>query len=399
MTTVAEFPTSLFIDLPNWVGDTMMALPAAANLIAANRNGHTLINARPEMSRFINALFPQAAVLATEKKTSPFASARQIDQRFDIGITFRNAYRAKILLFLTARRRFGSQGQGARLLLNQLCETDRSRHQVHDPDPILHALGLVTGGPNPIRLPPELAAEGREIVHRSGLNGRALVGLAPASASAETKRWPTSYFGELANRLDGSGCDVWVTESEPEDPAAYAAGWLRMQGDSSDAEQARWLAYYDELGIEAFHGGIITLRKRSGGKNWFRLTAQPDRIEPGAGPIVLRVFDGIDFVERGEDALRSACLRKPDDLQLAPPAERMSSELRSGLVFQVHHDEPVAQLLAKCDGATPLADVCAAQAGRLGIDQEAVLKQMLPLARIMLEHGLLLPPTPPPTEA
>ena len=199
--------------------------------------------------------------------------------------------------------------------------------------------------------------------------------------------------------LDGNGCDVWVTESEPEDPAAYAAGWLRMQGDSSAAEQARWLAYYDQLGIEAFHGGIITLRKRSSGKNWFRLTAQPDRIEPGAGPIVLRVFDGIDFIERGEDALRSACLRTPDDLQLAPPAERMSSELRSGLVFQVHHDEPVAQLLAKCDGKTPLADACAALAGRLGIDQEAVLKQMLPLARIMLEHGLLLPPTRRPTEA
>ena len=83
--------------------------------------------------------------IETTKKLSPFVTARRLragNPRFGTGITFRNAYRAKIVLFLTARQRFGSTGQGASFLLTRAFPTDRSRHQIFDPDPILKALGL-----------------------------------------------------------------------------------------------------------------------------------------------------------------------------------------------------------------------------------------------------------------
>ncbi len=210
MRASSHFPTSLLLDLPNWVGDTMMSLPAVTSLIDANRQGKTVLNTRPPMERLLTLLFPGAQVFATEKKTSPFAIAYRLragQSRFAAGITFRNAYRAKIVLFLAARQRFGSSGQGARVLLTRSFPTDRERHQIFDPNPIINELGL--GGIDPVDhpvIPESLVHEGRERLRHIDRGRGPLIGLAPASASAEAKRWPEEHFSRLARILLSKGC-------------------------------------------------------------------------------------------------------------------------------------------------------------------------------------------------
>ena len=199
----------MLVDLPNWVGDQMMAMPALNRLVEGNCGGETVLHTRPPMVRFLAATFPQTRVMASPRKVSPFLSAqelRQCGRRFEIGITLRNAARGKILIRLSARWCAGSKGEGAEILLSAPFEVDRGRHQVHDADSVLAMLGLEAADPSWCpELPRGLRAEGEAALRRLGIDGRRAIGLAPSTARGETKRWPARYFGELATRLREQG--------------------------------------------------------------------------------------------------------------------------------------------------------------------------------------------------
>jgi ADP-heptose:LPS heptosyltransferase len=199
----------MLVDLPNWVGDQMMAMPALNRLVEGNRGGETVLHTRPSMVRFLSAVFPQTRVIASPHKASPISSARKLSQggqRFEIGVTLRNAARGKILVRLGARWCAGSRGEGARVLLSAPCGVDRSRHQVHDADSVLAALGLQPADPSwRPRLPVGFGDEGEAALRSVGVDRERAIGLAPSTARGDTKRWPARYFGELAGRLRARG--------------------------------------------------------------------------------------------------------------------------------------------------------------------------------------------------
>ncbi len=198
----------MLVDLPNWVGDQMMAMPALARLVEGNRGGETVLHTRPSMVRFLSSLFPDISVMASPRKCSPVASARMLCSggRFKVGVTLRNAARAKILVRLASRWSTGSRGEGAFMLLSAPRAVDRGRHQVHDADAVLTALGLEVADPGarPV-LPPSLREEGERLLRRAGVDRKRAIGLAPATARGDAKRWPVEWFGELARRLNARG--------------------------------------------------------------------------------------------------------------------------------------------------------------------------------------------------
>jgi heptosyltransferase-2 len=219
-----SFPTRIRVDLPNWLGDQMMAMPAVQRLVEANRGGATTLHTRPSMSRFLAGLFPATEVVASPRKASPLASARVVcggSGRFEIGVTLRNSARAKILVSLGARWTVGSIGEGARVLLSAPRVIDRTRHQVFDAEPILDTLALprVDLGWRP-RLPIEMAAVGEAVLARVDLQGGPVIGLAPTTARGEAKRWPAKYFGELARRLIDRGLHPLVVVGPGEEATA-----------------------------------------------------------------------------------------------------------------------------------------------------------------------------------
>ena len=102
----AVFPTRLVVDLPNWVGDQVMAMSAVHRLVHANRDGSTTLHVRPPVQRMFEILFPTARTVASRLGASPFMVARRLCRdggRFDVGVTLRHAYRAKIFIRLAAR--------------------------------------------------------------------------------------------------------------------------------------------------------------------------------------------------------------------------------------------------------------------------------------------------------
>ncbi len=94
----------------------------------------------------------------------------------------------------------------------------------------------------------------------------------------------------LAGWLENLGCDAWVMCLATDDPAVYAANWIR-QTEKQDAEPFvrrfdAWMLYYRELGIEAISLGLIVLRRRSG-VNWVRIEQCPDPENANCGESVL----------------------------------------------------------------------------------------------------------------
>jgi heptosyltransferase-2 len=216
----------MLVDLPNWVGDQMMSMPALQRLVEGNHRGETVLHTRPPMIRFLAAVFPEAGVVASPRKASPFSSSRMVREeggRFEIGITLRNAARAKILTRLGSKWSIGSRGEGAFALLSEPCLIDKSRHQVHDADPILAALGLDCADPSwRPSLPSALQKEGEIGLHAVGVDRNRAVGLAPATARGEAKRWPIERYGEIAARLSARGYEPVVVIGPGEAPVAEA---------------------------------------------------------------------------------------------------------------------------------------------------------------------------------
>jgi heptosyltransferase-2 len=225
----SPLPARLLIDLPNWLGDQVMALPAVHRMVTANAGAETTLHARPRMVRFVKAVFPTTCVVASPPKAFPLNSAMRLCRqggRFRVGVTLRHAYRAKIVLGLAARRSYGSAGSGAWPLLSQRFPVDRSAHQVRDADPILAALGLEPAASRwRPALPSELLDEGARELRRAGVDGRPLVGLAPATARGPARRWPAARFAELAHRLRAAGVTPVVIAGPGEEGlAAEVAG-------------------------------------------------------------------------------------------------------------------------------------------------------------------------------
>jgi heptosyltransferase-2 len=201
----------LLVDLPNWLGDFVMALPATQRLVDANAHGSTTLHVRPATARLAAAIFPRARIVATPRRQMPLLTSRRLLRdapRSDIGVTLRNASRAKIVLWLASRWRLGSSSQGGAALLSWSYPVGDDRHQVHDADPALHHVGLPGADPAwRIRLPRALRDAGLEVLHRAGVaQGRVRVGLAPGVAcGGAAKRWPEERFGALAAFLERRG--------------------------------------------------------------------------------------------------------------------------------------------------------------------------------------------------
>ena len=246
----------MLVDLPNWVGDQMMAMPALNRLVEGNRDGGTVLHTRPSMLRFLSAVFPQTRVIASPRKTSPFFSAREVNdggRRHEIGITLRNSARGKILIRLRSRWCIGSRGEGALLLLSTSCRVDRSRHQVHDADSILAAFGLDPADPSwRPDLPAGIKEDGAAALRVAGVEGKRSIGLAPSTARGDAKRWPARRFGELAARLRARGLEPLIVIGPGEEAVAdelCRAAKLELPVVGRDSDIAGLAAITMRLGV------------------------------------------------------------------------------------------------------------------------------------------------------
>ena len=278
-----------------------------------------------------------------------------------------------------------------------------------------HAFDLVVSNP-----PFVISPETRYIYRDSGLHGdqitRTIVGRVPEYlrergycqilcnwAHVSGQDWPA----RLAGWFEGTGCDAWAMCTDTLDAAGYAAKWIRHterdDADQFDRRFDEWTEYYQQERIEAVSGGVITMRRRSGGVNWFRADDGPEKMLGPAGDGVLRSFEAHDFLDTvpDDEPLMQQRLRVAPEVRLhqgfEPSPEGWSvieSELQlaRGLAYSGNVDPYMARLIVRCNGRHRLGDLIGQLAGWLDKSPAEVTPTCLEVVRRLIERGFLLPP-------
>ena len=188
---------------PNWVGDTVMALPVIEALAAAERQPAVL--ARPHLAPLL-ALCPAVAGVV-ERQTDDRATIDELRRRgFDEAVLLPNSFRSA---WLTRRagiaRRWGYHGNWRGPILRPAVPRPaRRRQQIADYGDLLAAMEVAPPLDWVPRLPLPAAAReaGRTLVERTGVAGDGpLIGLFPGAEFGPSKRWPWRRFAELARQL------------------------------------------------------------------------------------------------------------------------------------------------------------------------------------------------------
>jgi methylase of polypeptide subunit release factors len=216
------------------------------------------------------------------------------------------------------------------------------------------------------------------------------------------RAWPD----RLADWLAGRGCDAWVWQREVAEPAEYVALWLRDAGESPGTPSwsrhyNSWLDWFAAAGVAAIGMGLITL--------WRTDSADPvvvieDVPQPVEQPIGVLLPDWLQrqrwLASTRDDALLDATLapapglvRDRSDL-LGPDGWAVAAaRLRQsyGMRWELDVDEPIAALVAGCDGRTPLRTPLSVLAAALDRPAAEVTEAALPVVRDLVGRGFLSP--------
>lgn len=194
----------LLVLAPNWLGDTVMALPAIADLRRAWPTAHLAVAARPPLPAFLSLVPGVNEVIPLEGSLGDQIRAVAAG-RFDTVVLFPNSFRAAWLVWRAGiPARWGYARDGRSLLL--------TRRAAVPPPPCRQAVYYqalttrlgVTPGPTAPRLdlPPSLMDEARALLASRGLvEGERIVVIAPATAFGPAKQWPAGHVAALATRL------------------------------------------------------------------------------------------------------------------------------------------------------------------------------------------------------
>jgi heptosyltransferase-2 len=225
-------PEALIVRLPNWLGDTVMAIPALRSLRDARATAR------------IALVGPWAALLAGQSLADvlidyPRAWSGRLraadtvrSVRPDVAVLMPNSFEAALVAcYAGARRRVGfAAGARTPLLTDRLPLPAPRRHQVDEYLLLVEALGIAPATREPRFSGPGVDAAER--AHVRGLlreagapaprAGRGRVGIHLGAAYGSAKVWPVERVIALCRLLGGAG-DTPVLLGAPADSALAAA--------------------------------------------------------------------------------------------------------------------------------------------------------------------------------
>ena len=199
-------PFRILIRGSNWLGDSIISMPAVRAIKAGRPDVHITILA-PEKIAAVWKLVPEVDDVIGLTTRSLFATIRLLRSQkvFDVAILFPNSLRAALeAWFAGVPRRVGYRGHYRSWLLNQTI-TERPRkgpveHQVFRFLQVTHELG------GPLEPPPL-----RMFLPRAKANGAsAKIGLCPGAEYGPAKRWLPERFAEVAATVSKQQAVQWI---------------------------------------------------------------------------------------------------------------------------------------------------------------------------------------------
>jgi methylase of polypeptide subunit release factors len=219
--------------------------------------------------------------------------------------------------------------------------------------------------------------------------------------------WPEiegqSWRERIGEWFRGLPCDVWVMKGNVQEPSGYADSRIREALPPSDAaasEQFReWMDHYRRARVRAIHGGMVTMRRRSG-TNWIRLEDRAGTVHGPFGEHVLTGLANRDFLEAhpADESMLAARPRLLERALLETQARRVDSEWRptamrlmsaDGLRQVIGLEGDVAQFLLQFDGRRTLGELIDELGRQVQVEAPRVRTECLRMARLLLERGFL----------
>lgn len=198
----------------NWLGDSIMGMPAVQAFRRAHPDARIAVLVRPGLIPLWRMHAAPAEVLCmADGPLGPLRAAPLVRRgAFDTAFVFPHSFRSALAPYLGGvPARIGMPGHSRDWMLTQVIEppsrADR-QHQAYE------YIGLMTGDldapldPPRLELPEEAVAGA--CARLSGLPSPR-IGLVPGAGRGPSKRWPEEHFGELGRRLAGeAACGVVV---------------------------------------------------------------------------------------------------------------------------------------------------------------------------------------------
>ncbi|MEY2549059.1 MAG: heptosyltransferase [Verrucomicrobiota bacterium] len=215
-------PFRILIRAANWLGDSVISVPAVRAIKAGRPDAHITV-AAPAKIAPVWKLVPEVDEVLALPSRSLFSVVNAIRRRasFDVAILFPNSVRTALEVWLAGvPRRVGFPGHRRRWLLNQVVDEEQRRGPVQHQVYRYLRMAKEIGGP-------DAAPEVRKFLPRIKTNGApAKLGLCPGAEYGPAKRWLPERFAEVALRIAEQRPVQWIlfgTAADQERGAAIAS--------------------------------------------------------------------------------------------------------------------------------------------------------------------------------
>lgn len=213
-----------------------------------------------------------------------------------------------------------------------------------------------------------------------------------------------SWQDRVGGWLTGRGCDAWVWQRGVAGPGEYVAMWLRDAGLTPgmpdwNVRYDQWLDWFEGAGVVAIGMGLVSMWRTDSADPVLVLEDVPHAVEQPVGAHLTGWLERQRWLSRtGDEHLLASSLapapglvRERSDLLGAQGSAASRLRQSHGMRWEVDVDDPIAALLAGCDGDRPLRDPVALLAASMHRPVGELVAAALPVVRDLVSRGFLIP--------
>jgi heptosyltransferase II len=211
-------PFRILVRAPNWLGDSIMSVPAVRAIKSGRPDAHLTI-ATPQRIAPMWKLVPEVDEVLPIPERSLFATARVLRRQkfFDVAILFPDSLRAALEVWLArVPRRAGFRGHHRSWLLNQIIPERETpgpvEHQAEKYLRITKSVGVdLAAKERRFSTAAAAAIENRRSLSKHESNASvARIGLCPGAEYGPAKRWLPERFAEVATAVSAQSNVHWI---------------------------------------------------------------------------------------------------------------------------------------------------------------------------------------------